>query len=156
MNNDYNNGQQGNNYQYGAPNDQNWQGNPYNPPYGNNPYGGNPYNSPYGGNPYNNPYGQVPPIYQQPFAGPDTNAKNAHTMGLLSVILLFFIPLLSIIFGALAMSYAKKSAAAVGYECSEAQSGRKMGMVGLIVSIVFMVLAFFIYLIYFVLLLAML
>lgn len=123
-------GTQGN--QYGNP--YGTQGNPYGNPYGaqGNPYGtqGNPYGNPYGAQ--GNPYGYRPPIHFQ--MGPDDNARSCHTMGLLAVIFLFFSQILSIIFGAIALNYAKKSFNALGYECPEMKSGRTMGKVGLIVG----------------------
>ena len=132
MSYDYNNGQ-GNNH--GQENQQNQNRyDPYGNPYGTqgNPYGaqGNPYGTQ--GNPYGAPYNGFPPIFYQ--AGPDDNARSCHTMGLLSVIFLFISQILSIIFGALALSYAKKSYRALGYECPEMKSGRTMGKVGLIIG----------------------
>ena len=174
MNQDYNNGQSDqqnrenqqnqNGYgQQGYGDPYGTQGNPYGNPYGTqgnpygNPYGtqGNPYGNPYGaqGNPYGNPYGTQgnpygsyrPPIYFQ--AGPDDNARSCHTMGLLAVVFLFFSQILSIIFGAIALNYAKKSFNALGYECPEMRSGRTMGKVGLIIGSILTGLVIFFYII---------
>ena len=131
MNRDYNNGQsdqqsKGNDqgqYGYG----QQSYGNPYGNPYGTQ---GNPYGSPYG-NPYD---GYRPPIHFQ--VGPDDNARSCHTMGLLAVVFLFVSQILSIVFGVIALNYAKKSVRALGYECPEMKSGRTMGKVGLIGGII--------------------
>ena len=120
-------------------------------PYGNqysNQYGNqsnNPYGNPYG-NPYNNPYGDYrPPIYFQ--SGPDSNARSCHTMGLLSVVFIFISHILSIIFGIIALNYAKKSFNTLGYECPEMKSGRTMGKVGLIIGSILTGLSILIYMI---------
>ena len=135
-------------YQYGA------QGYPPHGqgPYGQGPYGQGPYNqNPYGQNPYGyygqNPYG-YPPIYQQPVS--DSNAKNCHMMGLLSIVCLFVMQILSIVFGALALNYAKKSKMEMGYECADAKNGRLMGMIGLIIGSILTGLVVLAYLILFI------
>lgn len=144
-------GQQGNPYgQQGYGNPYGQQGTPYGQQGYGNPYGqqGNPYNNPYGqqGNPYGNPYGGYrPPVYFQ--TAPDDNARTCHTMGLLAVIFIFVAWFFSIIFGAIALSYAKKSFNALGYECTEMKNGRTMGKIGLIVGSVLTGLFVFIYLI---------
>ena len=163
MDQNQNNGQQDNNRQenrqngYGQQqysNHYGTQGNPYGNSYGPQD---NPYGNPYGtqGNPYGNqynPYGDYrPPIYFQ--AGPDNDARSCHTMGLLSVIFIFVSHILSIIFGAIALNYAKKSFHTLGYECPEMKSGRTMGKVGLIVGSILTGLTI---LIYFVVLIALL
>ena len=135
MNNDHN-----------TPNEhQNQQNTQYGYQYGNagqpgqNPYGaygqGNPYGqNPYGQNPYGQyPYGQYPYGYpQQPVT--NNNAKNCFTMGLLSVVFIFLMQILSIVFGALALNYAKKAQNEMGYECPDVKNGRLMGLIGLIVG----------------------
>lgn len=131
-----NSGAQSGGYDYSfGPNGQNpnqgWQyGNQYNP----------------NGYPPNNGYGFYPPIQNQP----DNAAKNAQTFGIVALIGLFFCQLLSIIFGAMAMSNAKKSAIALGHECSEARTGRICGLVGLILGIGSIVLAVFGYILFFI------
>ena len=82
-------------------------------------------------------------------------------MGLLSVIFIFlaFILsfatwILSIIFGAISLSYAKKSFNALGYECTEMKNGRTMGKIGLIVGSVLMGVVVLIFLIAFIIVLA--
>ena len=126
--------------------DQQSQNGYYQQGYG-NPYG-HQYNNPYG-NPYGNqynPYGDYrPPIYFQ--SGPDSNARSCHTMGLLSVVFIFISHILSIVFGIIALNYAKKSVNALGYECPEMKSGRTMGKVGLIVGSILTGLSVLIYLI---------
>ena len=163
MNQDYNNGQQGSREQENQQNGYGQQG--YGQQgYGQQGYGQQGYGNPYGtqGNPYGNPYGAQgdpygayrPPIYFQ--AGPDDNARSCHTMGLLSVIFLFFSQILSIIFGAIALNYAKKSFQALGYECPEMKSGRTMGKVGLIVGSILTGLSLVIVLIYIIVVIALL
>ena len=99
------------------------------------------------GNQYNpNGYGHYPPIYDQP----DSAAKNAQIFGIVSLIGLFFCQILSILFGAMAMSNAKKSAITLGRECSEAKTGRICGLVGLILGIGSIVLTVFGYILFFV------
>ncbi len=143
MNNDYNNNndynsnnnteqesngqnqQNGGNGQYYDPNGQyyNPNGQYYNP-------NGQYYHP--GGNP-----GQFhPDSFFYPPQQTDACGKTAQTFGIIALVSLLFCQILSIIFGALAMSNAKKSVAALGFECSEAKNGRVMGLVGLIVGIV--------------------
>ncbi|MBQ9098362.1 MAG: hypothetical protein IJY50_02935 [Clostridia bacterium] len=85
----------------------------------------------------NNGYGQGPqsPFYQPP-RPVDDHAKNAQVFGIVAVIGLFVFQVLSIVFGAMAMSQAKQSRKALGYECSEAHTGRICGTVGLIIGII--------------------
>ena len=135
MNNDYNNhteqsSEQPNNqsgYQYGNPGQNS---------YGQNPYGQNPYGQP----PYSHP--------SQPIAS--NNAKNCFTMGLLSIVCIFVMQILSIIFGALALNYAKKSKIEMGYECPDAKNGRLMGLIGLIIGSILTGLVVLAYLILFI------
>ena len=135
MNNDYNNHTEQSNEQ---PNNQSGYqyGNPGQNSYGQNPYGQNPYGQP----PYSYP--------SQPIAS--NNAKNCFTMGLLSIVCIFVMQILSIIFGALALNYAKKSKIEMGYECPDAKNGRLMGLIGLIIGSILTGLVVLAYLILFI------
>lgn len=78
----------------------------------------------------------------------DQYASSSQTFGIIALVGLFFCQILSIIFGAIAMSRAKKSEQALGYECSEAKTGRICGLIGLIFGIIAVVITV-LYLIFF-------
>ena len=120
-------------------------------PYGQNPYGQQPY-TPYGQNYGQSPYG-FPPVYQPVDPVHDSYGRNCHTMGLLSIVCIFTMLILSVIFGALALNYAKKSRLLLGYETPEVKSGRIMGMVGLIAGCAIIGIVVLFYLIVFITLL---
>ena len=133
---------QGNNGQYYNPNGQyyNPNGQYYNQ--GNNGQYYNPNGQYYNGqgNPHGNPYANGGQFHPDSFFYPpqqtDASGKTAQTFGIIALIGLLFCQILSIVFGALALSNAKRSVMTVGYECPEAKGGRVMGLIGLILGIV--------------------
>ena len=140
MNNDHNNDRQNENNnqdQYYNPNGQyyNPNGQYYNP--------NGQYYNPNNGGQFN------PDSFFNPYQNNDTCGKTAQTFGIISLIGILFCQILAIIFGALAMSNAKKSVAMRGYECPEAKSGRIMGLIGLIAGIGQMALTFLVYVLIF-------
>jgi ABC-type phosphate/phosphonate transport system permease subunit len=94
---------------------------------------------------YYNPNGQYynpnnggqfnPDSFFNPYQRQDSCGKTAQTFGIVALVGILFCWPLAIIFGALAMSNAKRSAAALRYECPEAKTGRIMGLIGLILGI---------------------
>ena len=81
----------------------------------------------------------------------DSNASTSMILGIIALVANFVGVggLIPIILGALAMSFSKKSVEALGFECSNAKTGRICGMIGLIISIVGLVLAIVGLLLYF-------
>ena len=131
MNNDQNNNRQNEN------NDQDQYYNPNGQYY-------NPNGQYY--NPNHNNGGQFnPDSFFNPYQNNDSCGKTAQTFGIVSLVCIFFCQILAIVFGALAMSNAKKSVLLRGYECPEAKSGRVMGLIGLIAGIGQMLLTFLLY-----------
>ena len=72
----------------------------------------------------------------------DSNASTSMIMGIIALVANFvgLGGLIPIILGVLAMSFSKKSVEALGFECSNAKTGRICGLIGLIISIVSIVL----------------
>ena len=136
---DRQNGQnQNQNGQYYNPNGQyyNPNGQYYNP--NGQYYNGGYQNNPYGGNGQFNPDSFFHPPVQA-----NSNGKTAQTFGIVALVGLLFCTILSIVFGALAISNAKKSVAMTGYLSPEAKSGRIMGWIGLVGGIVSIAISIF-------------
>ena len=112
------------------------------------------YGTSYQQNPYYGQQGFGYDAYDPRMIEARSKASNAQTFGIIALIGLFVGTILSIIFGILAMSSAKKSTQLLGYELPEAKTGRVMGLVSLILALVGVVLAIFAILFYIIVIVA--
>ena len=128
--------------QYGQP-AQPQYGQPTQPQYGQpaQPQYGQPAQPQYG-QPAQPQYGQPAPQYGQ--FTQDELASSVLKFGILGLVFSMLIPLLGIIFSSIAMSKAKNYALTYPLE-GKAKTGKILGIIGLILSIVMMVFTFFYY-----------
>ena len=140
MNNDFQNGQKQNEQQQ---NEQQY----YGPYYGGYQQGGYQQGNYQQGGFFGNPF-------DPRMVDAQSKARSAQTFGIVALVGLFTLQILSIIFGILAMQSAKKSRMLLGYELPEAKTGRILGLVSLIISIVSIALTILVCIFYFFFILA--
>ena len=85
--------------------------------------------------PYAQP--QYPP--QQPYQSTSADSSTAKTLGIVAIVAAFFVPLVSIICGAIGIS---KANAVLAYNPADADalSGKKLGKIGIIISVALFVI----------------
>lgn len=108
-------------------------------PYGQQPTSGQPYGAPTSGQPYGapgqpgygqQPYGQQPPGYGYPQAYPPAQSQQTNTMAILSLVLAFFVPIVGVVMGHIALKQIKQTG----------EGGRGLAVAGLWVGYGYMVL----------------